>query len=240
MPELLRVSELSSGYGRVPVLHDVSVAVAPRETVAVLGANGAGKTTLVNTIAGIIAPSRGRVVFDGEDVTGLRPESLARRGLSLVRQGRSVFPHMTVLENLDLGAYLLRDRAAAAERREAVFHIFPVLKERRKQAAGAMSGGEQKMLEIARSLMFPLKLLMLDEPSLGLAPLVVEAILERIPEFNRAGMAVLLVEQNAFGALRISTRAYVLELGRVRLEDQSERLMQNPDVRAHYLGIAGE
>ena len=239
MPELLSVAELSSGYGKVPVLHDVSLTVAPRETVAVLGANGAGKTTLVNTIAGIIMPSRGRVVFDGEDVTGLRPENLARRGLSLVRQGRSVFPYMTVLENLDLGAYLLRDRAAAAERLEAVFQIFPVLKERRRQAAGAMSGGEQKMLEIARSLMFPLKLLMLDEPSLGLAPLVVEAILERIPEFNRAGMAVLLVEQNAFGALRISTRAYVLELGRVRLEDQSERLMQNPDVRAHYLGIAG-
>ena len=238
MPELLRVAELSSGYGRIPVLHDVSLAVAPRETVAVLGSNGAGKTTLVNTIAGIITPSRGRVVFDGEDVTGLRPESLARRGLSLVRQGRSVFPHMTVLENLDLGAYLLRDRAAAAERREAVFQIFPVLKERRKQAAGAMSGGEQKMLEIARSLMFPLKLLMLDEPSLGLAPLIVEAILERIPEFNRAGMAVLLVEQNAFGALRISTRAYVLELGQVRIEDRSERLMQNPDVRAHYLGVA--
>jgi len=237
MPTLLEVRDLSSGYGKVPVLHDVSLTVEGRETVCVLGANGAGKTTLVHTIAGLLRPLRGRVVFHGEDVTGHKPERLAAKGLSLVRQGRSVFPYMTVQENLDMGAYLLGDRAAAAERREAVYQMFPVLRERRKQAAGAMSGGEQKMLEIARSLMFPAKFLVLDEPSLGLAPMVVEMIFDRIREFNRAGMTVLLVEQNAFGALRISQRAYVLELGRIRLEDASDRLVSNPEVRARYLGV---
>ena len=237
MPALLEVRDLSSGYGRVPVLHDVSLTVGDRETVSVLGANGAGKTTLVHTIAGLVRPSRGRVVFHGEDVTGQKPERLAAKGLSLVRQGRSVFPYMSVQENLDMGAYLVGDRAAAEERREAVYRMFPVLRERRKQAAGAMSGGEQKMLEIARSLMFPSKLLILDEPSLGLAPMVVEMLFDRIREFNRTGMTVLLVEQNAFGALRISKRAYVLELGRIRLEDASDRLMSNPEVRARYLGV---
>lgn len=237
MPALLEVRDLSSGYGRVPVLHDVSLTVGDRETVSVLGANGAGKTTLVHTIAGLVRPSRGRVVFHGEDVTGQKPERLAAKGLSLVRQGRSVFPYMSVQENLDMGAYLVGDRAAAEERREAVYRMFPVLRERRKQAAGAMSGGEQKMLEIARSLMFPSKLLILDEPSLGLAPMVVEMLFDRIREFNRTGMTVLLVEQNAFGALRISQRAYLLELGRVRLEDASDRLASNPEVRARYLGV---
>jgi branched-chain amino acid transport system ATP-binding protein len=237
MPPLLSISGLSSGYGPVAALHDVSLTVEPRETVAVLGANGAGKTTLVNTVAGILRPMRGRVVFDGDDVTGLKPERLAWRGLGLVRQGRSVFPYMTVQENLDLGAYLVRDRARRAERLEAVCAMFPVLKERRKQLAGAMSGGEQKMLEIGRSLMHPMKLLILDEPSLGLAPLVTERIFERIAAFNREGLAVLLVEQNAFGALGVSQRAYVLELGRLRMEGRSAELVHDPDVRRHYLGL---
>ena len=237
MPPLLEVGDLASGYGIVPVLHDVSLAVEPLETVCVLGANGAGKTTLVNTIAGILRPSHGRIVFAGEDVTGLHPERLAQRGLALVRQGRSVFPYMTALENLEMGAYLVRDRAVAAERLETAFEMFPVLKERRHQVAGSMSGGEQKMLEIARSLMLPLKLLILDEPSLGLAPRVLETIFARIGELNRRGLAVLLVEQNALGALRASARGYVLELGRVRLADTSERLLASADVRVSYLGI---
>jgi len=235
---LLGVNGLASGYGPVAVLHGVSLAVEPRETVAVLGANGAGKTTLVDTLAGLLSPTGGRVAFDGEDVTGWKPERLAARGLALVRQGRSVFPFMTVQENLDMGAWLVRDRARVAERLEAAFTMFPVLKERRRQLAGAMSGGEQKMLEIARSLMSPMKLLMLDEPSLGLAPLVTELIFERIAALNREGIAVLLVEQNAFGALGVSQRAYVLELGRIRLEGPSARLADDPDVRKHYLGVA--
>jgi branched-chain amino acid transport system ATP-binding protein len=238
MPPLLSVSGLSGGYGPVAVLHDVSLTVESRETVAVLGANGAGKTTLVSTVAGILRPTRGRVVFDGEDVTGLKPERLARRGLGLVRQGRSVFPYMTVQENLDLGAFLVRDRARRVERLEAVFAMFPILRERRRQLAGAMSGGEQKMLEIGRSLMNPMKLLLLDEPSLGLAPLLTERIFERIAAFNREGLAVLLVEQNAFGALGVSRRAYVLELGRLQLEGPSAELARDPDIRRHYLGIA--
>jgi branched-chain amino acid transport system ATP-binding protein len=238
MPPLLSVSGLSGGYGPVAVLHDVSLTVESRETVAVLGANGAGKTTLVSTVAGILRPTRGRVVFDGEDVTGLKPERLARRGLGLVRQGRSVFPYMTVQENLDLGAFLVRDRARRAQRLEAVFAMFPVLRERRRQLAGAMSGGEQKMLEIGRSLMNPMKLLLLDEPSLGLAPLLTERIFERIAAFNREGLAVLLVEQNAVGALGVSRRAYVLELGRLQLEGLSADLASDPDIRRHYLGIA--
>ena len=235
---LLGVSGLASGYGPVAVLHGVSLAVEPRETVAVLGANGAGKTTLVDTLAGLLAPTGGRVVFDGDDVTGWKPERLAARGLALVRQGRSVFPFMTVQENLDMGAWLVRDRARVAERLEAAFAMFPVLKARRRQMAGAMSGGEQKMLEIARSLMSPMKLLMLDEPSLGLAPLLTELIFERIAALNREGIAVLLVEQNAFGALGVSQRAYVLELGRIRLEGPSARLAGDPEVRKHYLGVA--
>lgn len=239
MAELLQVRDLSGGYGAASVLHDVSLTVRARETVCVLGANGAGKTTLVNTIAGVLRPSRGRVSFDGQDVTGLKPELLARRGLSLVRQGRSVFPHMTVRENLEMGAYLVTDRVAVRERLEAVFQMFPMLRERRKQAAGSMSGGEQKMLEIGRSLMLPLKLLILDEPSLGLAPVVLEIIFGKIVELSRSGTTVLLVEQNASGALRIATRGYVMELGRVQLSDTAERLMGNPEVQARYLGMAG-
>lgn len=238
MPPLLRVDRLSAGYGVVPVLHDVSLAVEARETVAVLGANGAGKSTLVNTVAGVLRPSAGAVHFDGADATGLKPETLASRGLALVRQGRSVFPHMTVQENLDMGAYLVRDRQRVAERLEAAFAMFPILKERRKQAAGAMSGGEQKMLEIARALMKPMSLLVLDEPSLGLAPIVMERIFSRFAAFNADGIAVLLVEQNAAGALAVSSRAYVLELGRIRLEGPSGDLANDPEVRRHYLGVA--
>jgi branched-chain amino acid transport system ATP-binding protein len=235
---LLEVRALESGYGKLPVLYDVSMTVGPLETVCVLGANGAGKTTLVSTIAGVLPPSRGRIVFDGQDVTGLKPERLAQRGLSLVRQGRSVFPHMTVAENLEMGAYLLRDSAEIRKRRDIVFDMFPVLRERQHQLAGSMSGGEQKMLEIGRSLMCPLKLLILDEPSLGLAPIVVQSIFERIREFKHRGLTVLLVEQNAFAALDVSARGYVLELGHIRLEDTSDRLRANSDIRAAYLGVA--
>jgi branched-chain amino acid transport system ATP-binding protein len=238
MPTLLLVRDLTGGYGVVPVLHDISLDVGRAETVAVLGANGAGKTTLVNTLAGVLPASRGSILLDGVEVGGRKPEWLARRGVSLVRQGRSVFPHMTVQENLDMGAYLVHDRARVRERLDAVFAMFPVLAERRRQVAGAMSGGEQKMLEIGRSLMLPLELLILDEPSLGLGPRMVDAILERIETLNRAGMAVLLVEQNAAAALVISTRAYVLELGRIRLEGPSTALMSDPEVRERYLGVA--
>jgi branched-chain amino acid transport system ATP-binding protein len=236
MPPLLDARSLVAGYGGVPVLHGISLSVDERETVCVLGANGAGKTTLVNTIAGVLTPAGGRIELAGEDVTGWSPERLAGRGLGLVRQGRSVFPYMTVEENLDMGAYLVADRAVYQARLEAAFDLFPALQTRRRQLAGSMSGGEQKMLEIARSLMAPRKLLILDEPSLGLAPIVVETIFERIRELTRHGLTVLLVEQNALGALGISARGYVLELGRVRLTDSAERLLATSEIREAYLG----
>ncbi len=238
MAALLEIKGLRSGYGKVSVLQDISLLVEKLETVSVLGANGSGKTTLLSTIAGVLKPERGTIVFDGEDVTGAKPESLAGKGLSLVLQGRSIFPFMTVQENLDMGSYLSTDPSVIRSRLDTVFHLFPVLAQRRNQMAGSMSGGEQKMLELGRALMVNLKLLMLDEPSLGLAPLVVGMIFQNIREFTRSGMTVLLVEQNAAMALGISHRSYLLELGRIRLEGKSEDFLNNPEIRKYYLGLA--
>jgi len=240
MAASLEIRGLWSGYGKVSVLQDISLTVNRLETVSVLGANGAGKTTLLNTIAGVLKPSRGRVIFEGEDVTGHNPETLAGRGLSLVLQGRSIFPFMTVQENLDLGAYLLKDGPSVRSRLDMVFQLFPALAERRTQWAGSMSGGEQKMLELGRALMLELKLLMLDEPSLGLAPLIMNTIFRNIREFNKRGMTVLLVEQNVSLALEISHRGYLLELGRIRLEGKREDLLDNPEVKKYYLGLSPE
>lgn len=240
MAASLEISGLWSGYGKVSVLQDIFLTVNRLETVSVLGANGAGKTTLLNTIAGVLRPSRGKVIFEGEDVTGHNPETLAGRGLSLVLQGRSIFPFMTVQENLDMGAYLLKDGPAVRSRLDMVFQLFPALAERRTQWAGSMSGGEQKMLELGRALMLELKLLMLDEPSLGLAPLIMNTIFRNIREFNKRGMTVLLVEQNASLALEISHRGYLLELGRIRLEGKREDLLNNPEVKKYYLGLSPE
>lgn len=237
MAALLEISGLWSGYGKVSVLQDLSLKVDPLETVCVLGANGAGKTTLLNTIAGILKPSQGRIIFDSEEVTGHNPETLAGRGLSLVLQGRSIFPFMSVQENLDMGAYLLKGGPSIRSRLDTVFQLFPVLAERRNQSAGSMSGGEQKMLELGRALMLELKLLMLDEPSLGLAPLIKNTIFRHIREFHRRGMTVLLVEQNVSLALDISQRGYLIELGRIRLEGHREDLLNNPEVRKYYLGL---
>lgn len=237
MGALLEISELSSGYGKISVLHNVFITVNRLETVCVLGANGAGKTTLLNAISGILKPSKGRVLFDGEDVTGIKPEVLARKGLSLVLQGRSIFPFMTVQENLDMGAYLLKDKSIIRSQLDMVFRLFPVLANKRKQLAGSMSGGEQKMLELGRALMPNLKLLMLDEPSLGIAPLVINNILESIREFNRSGMTILLVEQNVSKALEISSRGYLLELGCIKLEGLREDLLNNSEIKKYYLGL---
>lgn len=236
MTALLEVSGLWSGYGKISVLQDVSLRVNPLETVSVLGANGAGKTTLLNTIAGILKPSRGKIFFQDGDVTGHSPETLAGKGLSLVLQGRSIFPFMTVQENLDMGAYLLKDGPSIRRRLDTVFQLFPALAERRNQWAGSMSGGEQKMLELGRALMLELKLLMLDEPSLGLAPLIINTIFRHIREFNQRGMTVLMVEQNVSLALEISHRGYLIELGRIRLEGWKEELRNNPEIKKYYLG----
>ena len=234
---VLEAKDVVGGYTDLDILHGASVAVRAGEVVCILGPNGAGKSTLLKCVAGLLKPRGGKILLDGRDVGGLPPDKLVAAGIAYVPQVGNVFAALTVDENLDMGAYLVRDAAATEERRGAAFALFPVLAERRRQLAGSMSGGEQKMLEIARSLMAPLKLLILDEPSLGLAPMMVETIFDRIQALTRRGLTVLLVEQNARHALRIARRGYVLELGRVRLHDTSERLLEAREVREAYLGI---
>jgi len=236
---MLRVRSLESGYGKLRVLRSVSLHVQPGEIVTLIGANGAGKTTLLSTIAGTIPPLSGDILFDGASTRPLKPEQLVRRGCVLVPEGRQVFAPMTVEENLLLGAHTLfrrRQRAAVDAALAATFELFPRLLERRTQLAGTLSGGEQQMLAIGRALMSGPRLVMLDEPSMGLAPLVVREILDVIVELRRQGTTILLVEQNARAALSIADRGYVMETGRIMLEGTSGELSDNHDVRRAYLG----
>lgn len=233
---LLQVDGLTAGYGKVDVLHEVSFHVNEGEILTIIGANGAGKTTLLNTLAGLLKPRDGGITFEGEDISGRSPEAIMRRGLSLVMQGRSVFPFMTVLENLEMGAYTIRDRSTIRSRLERVYALFPILKERTGQLAGTLSGGEQKMLELARALMLEPKLLMLDEPSLGLAPMVVHYLFQKMSELNSLGATIVLVEQNAYKALETAHRGYVMELGHIRMEGISKDLRENGSVKKHFLG----
>ena len=233
---LLRVHGLRAGYGPIDVLHDIDLTVAAGEVVALIGANGAGKTTTLMTVSGVVRPRAGRVEFDGRDITRLPPHQVVRSGLSQSPEGRKIFPRLTVLENLQMGAFSRADAAGVADDVERMFAMFPILRERRNQAGGLLSGGQQQMLAIARALMAKPRLLMLDEPSLGLAPQIVVQIFDVIRDLNRAGTAVLLVEQNARMALKIAHRAYVLETGRVTLADTAERVRTDPRVRAAYLG----
>jgi branched-chain amino acid transport system ATP-binding protein len=233
---LLVAEGLTAGYGRIDILHDVSLAVDLHEIVSIIGPNGAGKSTAFKTIVGLLHPRQGRVTFNGEDITGLRPDLVLPRGLAYVPQGRIVFPQMTVLENLEMGAYIERDPARIAAALEQVYALFPILAERRKQQAGTMSGGEQQMVAIARALMTTPKLILLDEPSLGLSPKFVSLIFEKLVDMRQAGYTLMLVEQNATRALAIADRAYVLELGRNRFEGPGQRLLTDPDVKRLYLG----
>ena len=233
---LLEVEGLDVYYGAVHALKGVSIRAEAGEIVTLIGANGAGKTTLLRTLSGLITPRAGRMRFDGKDITRLPPHDVVKLGVSQAPEGRMVFANLTVDENLQLGAYLRRDRAGIAQDREEAFRLFPRLKERRRQSAGTLSGGEQQMLAIARALMSRPRLLLLDEPSLGLAPLLVREIFKNIVEINRRGVTVLLVEQNAHMALSIARRGYVLETGCVRLEDEASRLLQNDEVKQAYLG----
>jgi branched-chain amino acid transport system ATP-binding protein len=233
---LLVAEGLTGGYGRIDILHDVSLAVDVHEIVAIIGPNGAGKSTAFKTIVGLLHPRHGRVMFNGEDITGLRPDLVLPRGLAYVPQGRIVFPQMTVLENLEMGAYIERDPARVAAALEQVYALFPILAERRKQLAGTMSGGEQQMVAIARALMTTPKLILLDEPSLGLSPKFVALIFEKLAAMRQAGYTLMLVEQNATRALALADRAYVLELGRNRFEGPGQRLLADPDVKRLYLG----
>ena len=233
---LLEVEGLDVFYGAVHALKGLSLRADEGEIVTLIGANGAGKTTLLRTISGLVRARSGRVVFAGQDITRLPPHEIVGLGISQTPEGRMVFANLSVADNLELGAYRRKDRAGIQADRAKVFTLFPRLEERRRQNAGTLSGGEQQMLAIGRSLMSKPRLLLLDEPSLGLAPLLVREIFRTIQEINRAGVTVLLVEQNAHMALSIAGRGYVLETGRVRLEDQAARLLQNQEVKQAYLG----
>ena len=233
---LLLAEGITAGYGRMDILHDVSLHVRAGEIVGVIGPNGAGKSTAFKTIVGFLPPRSGRVVFNGESIAGLRPDLVLRRGLAYVPQGRVVFPQMTVLENLEMGAYIERDAARIAAALERVFALFPILAERRRQKAGTMSGGEQQMVAIARALMTSPRLIMLDEPSLGLSPKFVTLIFDKLVEMRHAGFTLMLVEQNAARALAIADRGYVLELGRNRFEGPGRALLDDPEVKRLYLG----
>jgi len=234
---MLTIRDLHVGYGSITALHGISLVVEKGSIVTLVGANGAGKTTTLRAISGIVPTRSGSIEFDGQEIRGVKPHEIVGRGLAKSPEGRMVFANLSVRENLRMGAYLRRDRPGIAKDEDYIFCIFPRLKERIKQTAGTLSGGEQQMLAIGRALMSKPKCLMLDEPSLGIAPILVRTIFEKIVEVNRElGLTILLVEQNANLALEISHRGYVLETGRIILEDTSSALRQNAQVRAAYLG----
>jgi branched-chain amino acid transport system ATP-binding protein len=234
---MLEVRDLHVYYGEIHALKGISFDVTEGEIVTLLGNNGAGKTTTLKTLSGLLAPRRGDVFLDGASLLGAPPHSIVERGMTHAPEGRRIFNRLTVVENLEMGAYIRSDRGVAADM-ERVFGIFPRLKERRTQVAGTLSGGEQQMLAIGRALMARPRLLLLDEPSMGLAPVLVEQIFETVQTINGQGVTVLLVEQNAAMALSIAMRGYVLETGRIALEGPAAELAGNPEVRRAYLGEA--
>ncbi len=234
---LLELRGVEVAYGDLPALRGVSVSLEGGETLSVVGANGAGKTTMLRTISGLMRPRAGQILLDGERLDSLPSHAIVARGVVQVPEGRKIFPSLTVLENLELGSYVAAAKARRREGIEQVFGLFPRLKERERQAAGTMSGGEQQMLAIGRALMARPRVLMLDEPSLGLAPIVVKEIFRIIGEINRLGTPVLLVEQNTRQALALSRRGYVLENGRVVLEGSGAELLGNEHVKRAYLGM---
>jgi ABC-type branched-subunit amino acid transport system ATPase component len=234
---LLDVQDLYAGYQKMDILMGVNLQVNTGEIVCVIGPNGAGKSTVFKAVYGFIEIRKGRTLFDGNDVTDYRPQEMLRAGVSIVPQLRSVFPQMTVEENLEMGMYLEKDNKQIRKRIDDIFSLFPRLAERKKQKAGTMSGGEQRMLEIGRALMYKPKLLLMDEPSAGLAPLITKMIFEQIEHLNRElGLTVLMIEQNARQGLEISDRGYVLQLGKNSYKGLSKELLDNPEVRTAFLG----
>ena len=233
---LLELEDIHTFYGSIEALKGISIEVNEGEIVTLIGSNGAGKSTTLRSISGLTPPREGSIRFDGEEVGETPPQEIVRRGISQSPEGRRIFHRMTVHENLELGAYLRRDLPEIENGLDRVFDLFPRLKERQRQKAGTMSGGEQQMLAIGRALMADPKLLLLDEPSMGLAPVLVERIYETIAQINRQGMTILLVEQNANFALEVSKHGYVLETGKVAVADEASVLRENPDVQKAYLG----
>ncbi|MBI3609448.1 MAG: ABC transporter ATP-binding protein [Nitrospirae bacterium] len=237
-PTLLKLKDLHTDYGPIEALKGISLEVREGEIVALIGANGAGKSTALMTISGALAPRHGRIEFLNENIAGLPAHEIVGKGISHVPEGRRIFPRLTVRENLEMGAFLRRDRREFESDLAATFERFPILKERQAQLGGTLSGGEQQMLAIGRALMARPKLLLMDEPSLGLAPIVVSKIFEIIREINRLGKTILLVEQNARAALSLAHRGYVMETGRIIMDDEAKALLLNPRVREAYLGEA--
>ena len=234
---MLELKNLTVSYGAITALHGISLSVPDGKIVTLIGANGAGKTTALKTISGLLKPKSGEILYSGKNIAGQPPHQIVKLGLSHVPEGRMIFANLTVMENLQLGAYLQKDKQVIRRELENVFSLFPRLKERDKQIAGTLSGGEQQMLAIGRALMSRPKFLMLDEPSLGLAPLLVKTIFEKIVEINhQQGITILLVEQNANLALEISHLGYVLETGKVAVQGDATALRQNPQVKSAYLG----
>ena len=233
---MLRLEGLSVFYGGIHALRGIDMEVAEGKIITLIGANGAGKSTMLNSVAGLVKPSDGRILWNNEDITGKDTRDIVCRGLSLIPEGRRVFPNLTVDENLTLGAYSRKDKQGIKRDRERCFTLFPRLRERRRQHAGTLSGGEQQMVAVARGLMASPTLLMLDEPSLGLAPLIAKMIFEIIREINRNGVTILLIEQNTHAALEIADYAYVLETGVITMRDTGKALLNDDNVRKAYLG----
>jgi len=235
---MLEISNINAFYGNIQALHDVSINIKPGEIITLIGANGAGKTTTLMSISGIVQPKTGEIRFNGELISGKKPDKIVQMGLAHVPEGRHIFPYLTVMENLDLGAYLRKDKDNVKKDLEHVFDLFPRLRERKHQQGGTLSGGEQQMLAISRALMARPKMLLLDEPSLGLAPLIVKQIFDIIKRINQEdGTTIFLVEQNANLALKVAHRGYVMENGHIILEDEAHKLLVNEDVKKAYLGI---
>jgi len=232
---MLELTEIHTYYGNIEALKGVTLAVEEGECVTLIGSNGAGKSTTLRSISGLTPARQGQVTFEGKEITRTAPQDIVQLGISQSPEGRKCFPRMTVRENLDMGAYLRRDKSVS-EDLDRVFELFPRLQERERQKAGTMSGGEQQMLAIGRALMARPRLLLLDEPSMGISPILTERIYETIAEINKQGMTILLVEQNANFALEVSQRAYVLETGKVAMTDESASLRTNPEVQKAYLG----
>jgi branched-chain amino acid transport system ATP-binding protein len=235
-PPLLAVRDIHTYYGSIQALRGISIEVSRGEIVTLIGSNGAGKSTTLKTISGLLRPRQGEITFDGRRIDRMEPHDIVKRGICQAPEGRRVFPALSVNENLEMGAFARRDRGGIARDRERVYALFPRLRERARQRAGTLSGGEQQMLAIGRALMAAPQVLLLDEPSMGLAPVLVDTIFDAIREINEQGMTIVLVEQNAQLALSLAARGYVLQTGTIVLHDSAANLLANPEVRAAYLG----